>query len=58
MAAGSTPRWVQNFWSSAEMNAPDTSFGIAVMGTKMRRSVASSEISWALPAYTRLITRG
>ena len=50
IASGSTPRWVQKFWSSAETKACLTTSGMALIGTKMRRSVASSAISRASPA--------
>ena len=45
IAPGSTPLWVQKFWSSAETKACLITSGIAVNGTKMRRSLASSAIS-------------
>ena len=50
IASGSMPLWDQNFWSSADTKACFTSGGMAVNGTKMRRSVASSEIRRESPA--------
>ena len=50
IASGSTPGWVQKFWSSAETKACFTMSGTAEYGTKMRRSAASSAISRASPA--------
>ena len=58
IASGSTPGWIQKFWSSAETKACFTTSGIAVNGTKMRRSVASSASRRPSPANTRLITGG
>ena len=45
MPTGSTPWCSQKRWSSAETKACCTRRGIASIGTKMRRSFASSAIS-------------
>ena len=33
IASGSTPLWLQNFWSSADRNACLTTSGMALIGT-------------------------
>ena len=44
MRPTSTPLCVQKFWSSAETKACFTTSGMALIGMKMRRSLASSAI--------------